>query len=98
MYVVIFAAEELTYDQRMGHDIQAELYGKQSIRENSGAGKAFPVAPTCHFCGKDVPALLISKTEMTTNEKWKLVLCQTIRCKATYRRSFVAQNSSHCFG
>jgi hypothetical protein len=96
MYIVIFAAEELTYEQQMGHDIQAELYGKQSIRENSGTGKAFPGAPTCHFCGEDVPALLISKTEMTI-EKWKLILCQTIRCKATYRRSSV-QSSSHYFG
>jgi hypothetical protein len=28
------------------------------MRDNSGPGKAFPGAPTCHFRGKDVPALV----------------------------------------
>ncbi len=42
----------------MGHDIRADLDGAAGIRDNQGPGKAFPGAPTCHFRGKDVPALI----------------------------------------
>ena len=58
MCIIIFAGEELTYEQRMGHDIWVGFNGETSMRDNSGPGKAFPGAPTCHFCGKDVPALV----------------------------------------
>ena len=38
MCIVIFAGEELTYEQRMGHDIRAEFNDDSSIRDNSGPG------------------------------------------------------------
>jgi hypothetical protein len=49
MCIIIFAAEELSYGQRMGHDIQADYNIEGSVRDNSGPGKAFPGAPTCKF-------------------------------------------------
>ena len=58
MCIIIFAAEELAYGQRMGHDIRADFNSEGSVRDNSGPGKAFPGAPTCQFWGKDVPALI----------------------------------------
>jgi hypothetical protein len=42
MCIVIFAGEELTYEQRMEHDIWAGLYDEGSIRDNSGPGILFP--------------------------------------------------------
>jgi hypothetical protein len=58
MCIVIFAGEELTYEQRMGHDIRAGFDNGGSISENSRPRKAFPRAPTCNFRGKNVPALI----------------------------------------
>jgi hypothetical protein len=51
MCIVIFAGKELTYryEQWMGHGIWAGFNGDSSIRDNSGPGKAFPGAPTCHL-------------------------------------------------
>jgi hypothetical protein len=57
MCIVIFAGEELTYEQRMGHDIRVS-FDDGSIRDNSRPGKAFPGGPACHFGGKNVPALI----------------------------------------
>jgi hypothetical protein len=42
----------------MGHDIRADFDKEGSVRENSGPGKAFPGAPSCHFRGKDIPSLI----------------------------------------
>jgi hypothetical protein len=69
MCIIIFAAKELSYGQRMGHDIQAEYNIEVSVRDNSGPGKAFPGAPTCQFWGKDVPALIACspKGSITSN-------------------------------
>ena len=58
MCIVIFAAEELTFAQRMGYDIRAPYDDSKSITENSGRGKAFPGAPTCLFRGKQIPDLI----------------------------------------
>jgi hypothetical protein len=58
MCIVIFAAEELTYDQRMGHDIRTVYNEEGSTRDNTGPGKSFPGGPVCHFRGKDIPALI----------------------------------------
>jgi hypothetical protein len=58
MCIVIFAGKELTYKQWMGHDIWAGFNRDSSIRDNIGPERAFPGAPTCHFCGKDLPALI----------------------------------------
>jgi hypothetical protein len=46
---VSVAGKELTYEQPMGHDIWAGFNRDSSIRDNSGPGKAFPGASTCHF-------------------------------------------------
>jgi hypothetical protein len=58
MCIIIFAAEELTFEQRMGHDIRAPFHGTESLRENTGPGKRFPGAPKCMFRGKEVEALI----------------------------------------
>ncbi len=58
MCIIIFAAEELTYGQQMGHNIQANFEEERSVRENSGPGKSFPGAPSCQFRGKDIPSLI----------------------------------------
>jgi hypothetical protein len=70
MCIIIFAAEELSYGQRMGHGIQANFSTEGSVsRDNSGPGKAFPAAPTCQFGGQDVPALITCnpKGSITSN-------------------------------
>ena len=58
MVIIIFAALELSFVQRMGHDVRVEYDENGSVSDNSGPGKSFPGAPTCHFRGKDVPALV----------------------------------------
>ena len=72
---MIFAGEELTYEQRMGHDIRVEYNKEGSVRDNTGPGKTFPGAPTCHFRGKDIPALVAcSPKGSITSEILKLAL------------------------
>ena len=58
MAIVIFAAKELSFIQRMSHDIMVEYDETVSVTENSGVGKAFPGGPTCMFRGKTIPALI----------------------------------------
>ena len=58
MAIIIFAAEELTFEQRMGHDIRIPYDKNGSVSENSGAGKVFPGGPCCTFRGKLIPALV----------------------------------------
>ena len=52
MAIIIFAAEELSFEQRMGHDIRSSYVESKSIEYNSGKGKTFPGGPTCIFRGK----------------------------------------------
>ena len=58
MCVVIFAAEELTFDQRMGHDVRVAFDPNKSVAENTGEGKVFPGTPKCTFRGKEVDSLV----------------------------------------
>ena len=54
MSIIIFAAEELLFEQRMGIDIRAEYDSAKDVRRNSGPGKVFPGAPSCQFRGKNI--------------------------------------------
>jgi len=58
MAIVIFATKELSFIQRMGHDIMVDYDNTVSVTENSGVGKSFPGGPTCLFRGKEIPALI----------------------------------------
>jgi len=58
MCVIIFAAEELTFSQQMGHDIRIPFDDNKSVKENSGKGKTFPGSPKCYFRGKEVEAFV----------------------------------------
>ena len=52
MCIVIFAAEELTFEQRMGIDICVPFNDAKTINEKSGGvGKSFPGGPSCMFRG-----------------------------------------------
>ena len=53
----MFAAEELTFDQRMGADTCTQVDKILSIEMNSGAGKKFPGGHICIFRGKAIPTL-----------------------------------------
>ena len=69
MCIMIFAGEELTFEQRMGDDIRATYDTTKSVTQNSGRGKRFPGAPTCFFCGKTIPPLVTcSKKGSITSE------------------------------
>ena len=58
MAILIFAAEELIFEQRMGHDLRGPYDKHGSVSKNSGAEKVFPGGPCCAFCGKLIPALV----------------------------------------
>ena len=58
MCIMIFSAEELMFEQRMGSDIRVPFDNTKTVRENSGPGKRFPGGPTCMFRGVSVPALV----------------------------------------
>ena len=47
MCIIIFAEEELTYEQRMGHDIQVEYNREGSVRDNTGPVKTFSNSIRC---------------------------------------------------
>jgi len=69
MCIVIFAAEELTFEQRMGRDIHVPYNESKTVSQNSGAGKTFPGGPSCMFRGVSVPALVTcsSKGSITSD-------------------------------
>ena len=53
MCCIIFSENELSAEQQLGVDIQADLVtGEFSMRLNHGPGKRYPGGPTCIFCGK----------------------------------------------
>ena len=58
MAIVIFAATELSFVQRMGYDLRAEYNKDGTVSENSGPNKSFPDGPTCTLRGKQIPALV----------------------------------------
>ena len=69
MCIMIFAGEELTFEQRMGDDIRVAYDAAKSVTQNSGRGKRFPGAPTCFFRGKTIPPLVTcSKKGCITSE------------------------------
>ena len=63
MAIIIFAAEELTFEQRMGHDICIPFDDDLTIVKNSGPGKTFSGEPCCNFFGKLIPALITSSSK-----------------------------------
>ena len=58
MAIMIFTGEELSFEQRMGHDIRVNFDENKTITDNSGPGKTFPGGPTCLFRGKTMYSLL----------------------------------------
>ena len=58
MAIDIFAAKDLMFVQCMGHDVRAPYDEDKDVTGNSGPGKAFPGAPKCLFCRREVPALI----------------------------------------
>lgn len=58
MCIIIFSADELSFNQRMGYDVTAKYNRKKKIIANSGPGKTFPDTPTCLFRGKTMPDLV----------------------------------------
>ena len=60
MVIIIFAVEELTFEQQMGHGICVPFNEEVSIAKNSGPGKTLPGGLSCTFRGKVIPALITS--------------------------------------
>ena len=58
MCVIIFAADELTFEQRMGFDVTVGYDDHKTIEDNVGPNKTFPGAPTCYFKGRTIPPLV----------------------------------------
>lgn len=55
--VIIFAAQGLTVEERLGIDVFAPIPQENNMfhEDNYGKGKYFPGPPKCHFRGKEVP-------------------------------------------
>ena len=70
MCIIIFAGEELSFEQRMGHDIRVDYDNDKNITFNSGAGKSFHGSPTCHFRGKTIPALITCSKKGPSHHKF----------------------------
>lgn len=58
MEMVIFTAEELIFEQRIGHNIRVERDEDLSNAQNSDPGKTFPGGPSYLLRGKVIPALI----------------------------------------
>ena len=65
MVIIIFAAEELSFEQMMGHDILVLYVESKSVEDNSGEGKTFPGGPTCIFREKETPALVTCSSKVS---------------------------------
>ena len=67
MAIIIFAGEELSFEQRMGHDIRVPFDTSKSVTKNSGPGKLFPGAPICIFRGgKSCSRCVLKKGSITS--------------------------------
>ena len=67
---IIFATHELTPEQQLGYDIQADMVENDfSMRTNNGPGKRYPGGPICRFNGVDVPEFICCspKVGITSN-------------------------------
>ena len=60
MAIVIFAAEELLFEQRMGHNICLPYNHTRNMKDNSRPGKIFPIGLSCMFCGVLISVLVTS--------------------------------------
>ena len=60
MVIVIFAAEELSFEQRMGHNICVPYNHTKSMKDNSRPGKIFPRGLSCMFRGVLISVLVTS--------------------------------------
>lgn len=58
MTIVVYAAKELSFLQRMDHDIIVDHDKTLSVTKNSGVGNTFPGGPTCYFCEMEIPYLI----------------------------------------
>ena len=67
--IIIFAAEELTFEQQTRHDIHVPFDQGLLIVANSGPGKTFPGGPSCTFRGKVIPALITSSKKGSITSK-----------------------------
>jgi hypothetical protein len=97
MCIIIFAGQELTYEQRMRHDIQVGFNGETSMKDNSGPGKAFPEAPTRHFRGKDVPALVAFSPKGSITSKILREAFQRLDTLGTYTNVYPVGQFPWCF-
>ena len=57
MCVIVFAADELTFEQRMGFDITVKYNENKPVEENVGPQK-IPGSPICYFKGRTIPPLV----------------------------------------
>jgi len=55
---IIFAAETLSVEDRLGIDIFAEGTGEMFSKQNYGKGKYFPGGPKCNFRGAEIPCYI----------------------------------------
>jgi hypothetical protein len=76
MFVIVFAANEMTQELQLGVDIQAPMVeGDNSIRGNYSPGKRYPGAPACTFRGTVVsPFVCCSPKGGITSELLKSML------------------------
>ena len=58
MCIIIFIREDLSFAQRIGHDIRVIYDKTKNVTENSGTGKVFTDLLTCYFRGEKIPALV----------------------------------------
>ena len=74
---IIFAAETLTVEDRLGIDIFAQCNDDMFSNENYGPGKYFPGGPKCNFRGHQIPCYVtcspkrsITSTILADMLKW----------------------------
>ena len=68
MCILILAAEELLFEQRIGHDIRVLFDDTKSASNNFGPGTRYPGGPFYIFHGVVFPDLVASSTkEITTS-------------------------------
>jgi hypothetical protein len=66
MCTIVFAAKTIRDEWRTGFDPLVEWVGNSDdIAANMGDGKQYPMGPTCHFKGKEIPCFCCPSESVT---------------------------------
>ena len=77
LVIIISDGEELTFKQKMGHDVRVNFDTTKTVSKNSRPGKEFPGVLTGIFYNKESPTMITCSTDGSITSA---ILCTAFEC------------------